>query len=272
MATPTFLRGFLKRCTPEQLKMLDLVIVGAEKLPPDLANAFLEKFNVAPTEGYGTTELSPVAAFNVPPNRAGQTDQVTTKPGTVGRVMPGAAAKVIDTDTGADLGVGQDGLLLISGPNVMVGYLNQPEKTAELITDGWYNTGDIAHIDDDGFITITGRLSRFSKIGGEMVPHIRIEQLIESIVDNDDENPEPQAAVTAVPDEKKGERLVVLHKPLTISIDDVLQKLSDSDLPNLWIPSRDSFCEVEQIPLLGTGKLDLKAVKEMALQKFGPDA
>jgi acyl-[acyl-carrier-protein]-phospholipid O-acyltransferase/long-chain-fatty-acid--[acyl-carrier-protein] ligase len=275
MATPTFLRGFLKRCTPEQMKTLDLVIVGAEKLPPELADAFHEKFGVTPTEGYGTTELSPVAAFNVPPHRAGDTDQVTTKPGTVGRVMPGAAAKVIDLDTGDDLSVGQDGLLLISGPNVMLGYLNQPEKTAELITDGWYNTGDIACIDDDGFITITGRLSRFSKIGGEMVPHIKIEQLIENILENsDDENPEPKVAVTAVPHEKKGERLVVLHKPLPpgISVDDVLQKLSDSDLPNLWIPSRDSFCEVEQIPLLGTGKLDLKAVKEMALQKFGPDA
>lgn len=271
MATPTFLRGFLKRCTPEQMKALDLVIVGAEKLPPELADAFHEKFGVWPTEGYGTTELSPVAAFNVPPHRAGDTQQETTRAGTVGRVMPGAAAKVVDPDTGADLGVGQDGLILISGPNVMLGYLKQPEKTAELIRDGWYNTGDIGNIDTDGFITITGRLSRFSKIGGEMVPHIKIEQLLEHMLDEDDEDPEPKIAVTAVPDEKKGERIVVLHRPLKVPVDEILQNLSDSDLPNLWLPAQDSFCEVEKIPQLGTGKLDLKAVKELAMEKFRPD-
>jgi acyl-[acyl-carrier-protein]-phospholipid O-acyltransferase/long-chain-fatty-acid--[acyl-carrier-protein] ligase len=272
MATPTFLRGFLKRCTPEQMQMLDLVIVGAERLPPELATAFEEKFGVLPTEGYGTTELSPVAAFNVPPSRAGNTDQTTSKLGTVGRPMPGTSAKVVDLETGDDLGIGADGLLMIKGPNVMQGYLNQPEKTAEVIRDGWYDTGDIACIDDDGFITITGRLSRFSKIGGEMVPHIKVESLLEQILDkDDDENPEPKVAVTAVPDEKKGERLVVLHTSLDGSLDDILQQLADSDLPNLWIPSRDSFFEVGQIPLLGTGKLDLKAVKESAMQKFRPD-
>ena len=271
MATPTFLRGFLKRCTPEQMHKLNLVIVGAEKLPSELAIAFEEKFGVLPTEGYGTTELSPVAAFNVPPSRAGNTEQTTTKLGTVGRPMPGTSAKVVDLDTGSDLGIGADGRLLIKGPNVMQGYLNQPEKTVEVIRDGWYDTGDIACIDEDGFITITGRLSRFSKIGGEMVPHIKIEALLEKMLDNDDdENPEPKAAVTAVPDEKKGERLVVLHTKLDVSIDDILQQLADSDLPNLWIPSRDSFLEVNQIPLLGTGKLDLKQIKQVALDKFCP--
>ena len=126
---------------------------------------------------------------------------------------------------------------------------------------------------DDGFITITGRLSRFSKIGGEMVPHIKIEALLQLILEKeDDENPEPKVAVTAVPDEKKGERLVVLHTSLDGSIEDILQQLADTDLPNLWIPSRDSFFEVQQIPLLGTGKLDLKQIKQVALKKFGPAA
>ncbi|MDA1213676.1 MAG: AMP-binding protein, partial [Planctomycetota bacterium] len=154
----------------------------------------------------------------------------------------------------------------IKGPNVMLGYLNQPEKTAALIRDGWYNTGDIAKIDDDGFITITGRLSRFSKIGGEMVPHLRIEELIAKIIDDAEPTDEPdlKVAVTSVPDAKKGERLIVLHKKLTISVDQILKKLCDSGLPNLWIPSSDSFFEIEQIPILGTGKLDLKGIQTTA--------
>lgn len=271
MATPTFLRGFLKRCTQEQMHKLDLAIVGAEKLPQDLSDAFQEKFGVTPTEGYGTTELSPVAAFNVPSHRAGETEVATTKPGTVGRPMPGAAARIVDPETGGDLPVGSDGLLMIKGPNVMLGYLNQPEKTAEVIREGWYDTGDIACIDEEGFITITGRLSRFSKIGGEMVPHIKLEQVLERILDKQEEEEEgngPKVAVTAVPDEKKGERLVVLHKRFDRPVDEILQRLADSDLPNLWIPARDGFVEVEEIPLLGSGKLDLKQVKQTALEKF----
>ena len=152
--------------------------MGAEKLPQKLAEEFHEKFGVWPTEGFGTTELSPLAAANVPDHRSNVKDasQTGSKMGTVGRPVPNVAAKVVDPDTGEELGLNKPGLLLFKGPNVMKGYLNRPEKTAEVIRDGWYNTGDIAIIDDDSFITITGRLSRFSKIGGEMVPHLRIEE------------------------------------------------------------------------------------------------
>jgi len=151
----------------------------------------------------------------------------------------------------------------------MMGYLNRPEKTAEVIIDGWYDTGDIGRIDEDGFIEITGRQSRFSKIGGEMVPHIRIEQELMRIIDDDlTEEPEILCAVTAVPDAKKGERLIVLHKPFTKPISQVLNELQEAGLPNLWIPSTDSFMEMEHIPLLGTGKLDLKAVKDTAMEHF----
>ena len=270
-ATPTFLRTYLKRCTPEQLKTLDLAIVGAEKLPEDLANAFKEKFGVEPTEGYGTTELSPLGAFNVPLHRSGTMDQPGTKAGTVGRVMPGATAKVVHPETNEELPPDAEGLLKIKGPNVMKGYLNRDEKTHQVIEqDGWYNTGDIAKIDSDGFIEITGRQSRFSKIGGEMVPHIRIEAELARIVeDPDSEDPEVLVAVTAVPDAKKGERLIVLHKPLKKPVEKVIEELGDAGLPNLWLPSADSFCEVEQIPLLGTGKLDLKGLKEAAMERFG---
>ena len=273
MSTPTFLRAYIKRCTKEHFHALDTVITGAEKLPADVYDAFLEKFGVEISEGYGTTELSPVAAINVPQHRTGNSEQIASKRGTIGRPMPGLAAKVVDSDSGKDLGLNTEGVLWIKGPNVMQGYLNQPQKTAEVIHDGWYDTGDVAKIDDEGFIQITGRLSRFSKIGGEMVPHIRIEELLNRILeDPDDDTTEIRAAVTAVPHPKKGERIIVLHTPFSKPIDEVLQELSEAGLPNLWIPSRDGFLEIEKIPILGTGKLDLKAVKETALQRCDADA
>jgi len=270
MATPTFLRSYIKRCTPEQFKTLDTVVLGAEKLPPDIATAFKEKFGVEPSEGYGTTELSPLATVNVPKHRAGTGEQEASRAGTVGRPFPHVAAKVVDPDTFADRGINEEGLLLIKGPNVMKGYLNQPEKTAEVIQDGWYNTGDIARIDEDGFIEITGRQSRFSKIGGEMVPHGRIEDALNRILeDPQDDSPQLRVAVTAVPHASKGERIVVLHTPLPMPLDELLKKLGESGLPNLWIPSRDSFIEVDEIPVLGTGKLDLKAIRQIARERCG---
>ncbi len=274
IATPTFLRTYLKRCSKEQMAKLDTVIVGAEKLPQDLAAQFKEKFGVEPSEGYGTTELSPVAAVNVPENRSVQAEQNGKRMGTVGRILPYCRAKVVDAETGADCGNEREGLLKITGPNVMLGYLNQPEKTAKVIREGWYDTGDFARIHEDGFIEITGRQSRFSKIGGEMVPHIRIEETLAAIVDGNgddrDEDGQLNVAVTAVPDSKKGERIIVLHRELQKPIDKILKQLADSGLPNIWIPSRDSFLEVEEIPVLGTGKMDLKKVKDTAMDAFGP--
>lgn len=271
-ATPTFLKGYMKRCTPEQFATLDLAIVGAEKMPQSLAEEFQATFGVLPTEGYGTTELSPLAAANVPDHRnnSAGTGQTGYKMGTVGRTVANVAAKTIDPDTGKNVGLNNPGLLYIKGPNVMKGYLNRPDKTAEVINDGWYNTGDIAVIDDKGFITITGRLSRFSKIGGEMVPHILIEEELIRMIDiGDEDEPTVKVAVTSVPDEQKGERIIVLHKPMTISIESIRQGLSDAGLPNLWIPSADSFVAVDDIPLLGTGKLDLRGIKAKAAELFG---
>ncbi len=268
-ATPTFLKHYLKRCTPEQFRTVDVVLVGAEKMPLDLAHAFHEKFGIWPSEGYGTTELSPLVAVNVPDHRARDVKQKGTKLGTVGRPIPNIAVKIVDPDTGEELPPGREGLLWIKGPNVMQGYLNRPEQTAEVLQDGWYNTGDIARIDEDGFIEITGRLSRFSKIGGEMVPHLRIEQELERILeDPQDEEAGPHVAVTSVADPKKGERIVVLHRPLRKPVDEVLRKLGESGLPNLWLPSADSFVEVPEIPILGSGKLDLKQIRQVAEAAF----
>ena len=269
ITTPTFLRTYYKRCSKEQLATLKLLIVGAEKMPQDFAAAFAEKFGIAPIEGYGATETSPLAAVNIPDFRSTEVVQIGNKPGTVGRAIPNTRARIVDPDTGTELGVDQPGMLCIKGPNVMQGYFQQPELTAKAIRDGWYATGDIARIDAEGFITITDRQSRFSKIGGEMVPHLTIEEKLVQILKADEDDQELKAVVTSVPCDRKGERLVVLHKVLTKPLGEVQAALENAGLPNLWLPARDSYFEVETIPILGTGKIDLRGLKKLALDKTG---
>ncbi len=269
MATPTFLRSYMRRCTPEQFATLDAVVTGAERLPPELAVQYHEKFGVMPVEGYGVTELSPAVAANIPESRQTGKFQVDAKSGTVGRPIANVAAKVCDLDSGEELPPNESGMLWITGPIVMKGYLNNPEATKEVIVDGWYKTGDVALIDEDGFIKITGRISRFSKIGGEMVPHLKIEELLSEFLDTtpeDDEDDHLAVAVTAVPCEKKGERLVVLYTRDHKTVDEMTGVLKDAGLPNVFIPSADSYYRVDALPILGTGKIDLKGIKDKALE------
>jgi acyl-[acyl-carrier-protein]-phospholipid O-acyltransferase / long-chain-fatty-acid--[acyl-carrier-protein] ligase len=269
VATPTFLRCYLRRCQPEDFAAMEVVFVGAEKLPEDLVDAFEQRFGVRPCEGYGATELSPMTAGNIPPSRGPGALRQGYRPGTVGRPLPGIKVKIVDLETCQDLGPGQAGMLMVKGPNVMKGYLDQPTLSAEVIRNGWYVTGDVAEIDADGFIRITDRLSRFSKIGGEMVPHLRVEETLVRIVGGEGEH--PRIAVTSVPDPKKGERLVVLHTDLGKPVDDVCRELREAGLPALWIPSPASFCHVDKLPVLGTGKLDLKGIRQLALAEYGID-
>ena len=268
MGTPTFLSAYLRRCTPEQFKTIRYAIAGAEKLKQQLSDAFYEKFHVQPFEGYGATELSPIVSAGFPdyvdPKK--MITQIGYKVGKVGQPIPGVVVKTVDPESFALKGVNEEGLLLVKGANVMKGYLNNPDRTAEVIKDGWYITGDIATIDEDGFIHITDRLSRFSKIGGEMVPHIKIEENIMEIIGAT----EPVCTVTAVSDEKKGERLVVLHS-IDLDVDEVWEALGKKGLPNLWIPRKDNFYKVDIIPVLGSGKIDLKKVKELAQQLSAAD-
>jgi acyl-[acyl-carrier-protein]-phospholipid O-acyltransferase/long-chain-fatty-acid--[acyl-carrier-protein] ligase len=261
LATPTFLRLCLKRCEPADFASLRFLWCGAEKLPPALAKEFQEKFGILPLEGYGCTELSPAAVVNVPDRDLSGFRQIGNKPGTIGQPLPGVAARVVDPDTIAPLPTGQEGLLLIYGANVMAGYLGRPEATKDVVRDGWYVTGDIAKMDDDGFLTITDRLSRFSKIGGEMVPHQKVEDELHALLGTS----ERVCVVTAVLDESKGERLVVLH--LGIEVSQVWQQLNSKGLPNLWVPRQPDFYQIPELPILGTGKLDLKRCKEIAVEK-----
>ncbi|HYA64719.1 MAG TPA: acyl-[ACP]--phospholipid O-acyltransferase [Candidatus Sulfotelmatobacter sp.] len=260
LSTPTFLNSYTRRCPPEAFGSLRIVMAGAEKLPERIAQSFEDRFGIRPLEGYGCTECSPVVAVNTYDFRAAYFRQVGAKRGTIGHPLPGIGVRIIDPESGESLPVDRPGLLLVRGPNVMVGYLNRPEKTVEVLRDGWYNTGDIATVDVDGFLRITDRLSRFSKIAGEMVPHIKVEEKLHELLEADGQ----VLAVTAIPDEKKGERLVVIHTLKEDLLKECLEKLSKSDLPALWKPRPDQFLYVEKLPYLGTGKLDLRKLRDLA--------
>jgi acyl-[acyl-carrier-protein]-phospholipid O-acyltransferase / long-chain-fatty-acid--[acyl-carrier-protein] ligase len=263
-ATPSFSRFYLKSCQPSQFAHITHWIVGAEKLKPELAREIDATLGIEPMEGYGCTELSPVVAVNVP-REVEQPDGRRihgNRLGTVGQPLPGTAIKTIDPETGADLPPGAEGVIAVKGPQLMVGYLNRPEATAAVIRDGWYITGDLGYLDPDGFLKITDRLSRFSKIAGEMVPHVSVESAILAATGVD----ENHVAVTGVPDPKHGEKLVVLYTDLGLAPAEVHQRLTTGGLPKVWIPSNRDFIHIPEIPLTATGKVDLRRLKEIALE------
>jgi len=259
ISTPTFCGAYIRKVQPEQFARLRYAIVGAEKLREPVAKAFKEKFNVDLLEGYGCTEMSPVVAVNVPDVEGLGELQRGTRAGSVGHPLPGVVAQIVDPATGAGPLFGQEGLLLLNGPSRMQGYLGEPEKTQEVLRDGWYVTGDIALIDDSGFIRITDRLSRFSKIGGEMVPHMKVEQQIQDLID-----PHFTCVVSATPDAAKGERLVAFYTDPSVTPQALWEQLCRTELPRLWLPKREDLRFIQAIPTLGTGKVDLRAVKQLA--------
>jgi acyl-[acyl-carrier-protein]-phospholipid O-acyltransferase/long-chain-fatty-acid--[acyl-carrier-protein] ligase len=262
LATPTFLQLYMRGCTAEQFGSVRVVAVSAEKLPERLASAFEEQFGVRPFEAYGCTECAPAVAVNTHDFRSAGFRQVGVKRGRIGHPLPGISVRIVDAETRQPAPLGQSGLMLVRGPNVMQGYLGLPEKTAEVLRDGWYVTGDIAALDEDGFLQITDRLSRFSKIGGEMVPHIRVEEKLHELAGATEQT----FVVAGVPDEKKGERLVVLHKLTDAKWTELSAKLPQLDLPNLWKPRADQFYHLDALPMLGTGKLDLRKIRALAAQ------
>jgi len=266
IATPTFLNLFMRRIAPHAFGALRVVLTGAEKLPTRLADAFQQHFGIQPIEGYGATECSPVITTSTLDVRYEGVYQPGSRRGAVGLPLPGVSIRIVDPDTYATLAPNEAGLLLVKGPNVMDGYLGRDDLTRNVMREGWYVTGDIARVDNDGFLYITDRLSRFSKIGGEMVPHGRVEDALHEQA----ELTTPTFAVTAVPDEKKGERLAVVHTYDESKVGELIDKLKQSGLPNLFIPRADQFVRVDALPLLGTGKLDLRKLKRIAADRLTP--
>jgi acyl-[acyl-carrier-protein]-phospholipid O-acyltransferase/long-chain-fatty-acid--[acyl-carrier-protein] ligase len=268
LATPTFLQIYARRCTPAQFGSLRVVLTGAEKLTDQTSQAFEQQFGIRPLEGYGTTECAPAIAVSVPDFRAAGFYQPGSRRGYVGQALPGVAVRIVDPDTHEPLAIGSEGMVIVKGPNVMAGYLGRDDLTEKVMRDGWYVTGDIGAMDEDGFLRITDRLSRFSKIGGEMVPHGKIEEELHAAAGRSQQT----FAVTSVPDERKGERLAVLHTFDEAEVPRLIEALAARGLPNLFIPRREAFIRVDALPVLGTGKLDLRALRRIAAQHLGQAA
>ncbi|PYJ12330.1 MAG: AMP-dependent synthetase [Verrucomicrobia bacterium] len=263
LATPTFLRVYLRKAEPEQLRTLRLIITGAEKLPLDLATHFEKRFDKKVFEGYGLTETAPVVSVNLPdpePRKPGEQVQPSSRLGSVGRLAPGMAAEIREPETDRKLSLHDTGMLWLRGANIFEGYLHDPKRTAEILRDGWLKTGDIGRFDEDGFLYIEGRLSRFSKIGGEMVPHETIEQKIIDLLELSGRDERP-IAIVGVQDEAKGEALVLLSA-VDLDLAELRKKLQEAGVPNLWIPK--NVQRVEAIPVLASGKLDLKKCQGLA--------
>jgi acyl-[acyl-carrier-protein]-phospholipid O-acyltransferase / long-chain-fatty-acid--[acyl-carrier-protein] ligase len=266
VAAPTFARPVLRKAERRDLRTLEVLVTGAEKLPEDLAQLAREKFHLEIMQGYGLTETSPVAAVNQPnpPPGAGTNEvQIGQRADSVGRLLPGMAARIVDPETGARRALTEVGLLQLAGPNVFGGYLGQPEKTAAVVRGGWFETGDLARFDADGFLFIEGRLSRFSKLGGEMVPHGTVEQKLVEVFGLGGADGYT-VFVAGVPDAQKGEALVLLTTRPELTVESVRERLASAGVTNLWIPK--VVRQVAAIPVLGTGKLDLKAARALALE------
>jgi acyl-[acyl-carrier-protein]-phospholipid O-acyltransferase/long-chain-fatty-acid--[acyl-carrier-protein] ligase len=266
LATPTFLNAYLRKAEESDFSTLRLVVTGAEKLAKNLANAFESKFKIRPRQGYGATELSPVAALNINDTTIGNIRYAGSVDNTIGRPLPGIAVRIVDPETGHDRRRGESGLLLVKAASVMTGYLNKPAETIEAIVDGWYVTGDIASINEQGFITLSDRLARFSKVGGEMISHGAIEDLLNDAL----ATTEPAVAVTALPDERRGEKIVVVYTPQAGCAERLQAIIDGSELPNLWKPASDAYVAVDRLPVLGNGKRDLQELRRIALQSREP--
>ncbi len=268
IGAPTFIRPILRKAQPGELRSLDLVVTGAEKLPDDLYKAFMETFHIEILQGYGLTETTPASNINQP-NPPVTTDtaeaQVAKKAGSTGRLLPGMTVRIVHPETGEEVPAGEQGIVWFKGANVFSGYLDDPQKTSAAFSDGWFVTGDLGRLDEEGFLFIEGRLSRFSKIGGEMIPHGTVEQTIAEVLGLD-QSEGPVVAVMGVPDKAKGEALVLLTT-VEIPPDMLREKLAAVGFANLWIPK--VIHRVPTIPVLGTGKLDLKRCRDVALEAVG---
>ena len=269
ITTPTFLRGFMRRVDSDQLSSLKLLATGAEKLPESLAYAFEKKFGILPLEGYGLTETSPATNLNLPePSSSGDLPVLPSKRfGSVGSLLPGVAIQIKDAVSEKEQPLTESGIIYLKGPNIFAGYLNRDDLSEKVLKDGWFCTGDVGRVDDDGFLYIEGRISRFSKIAGEMVPHETVEAAVTKALGLDGEE-ERKVAIVGMPDEKKGEALVLLSTTAGPHLEqeciDLRYKLLDVKIPSLWCPRE--IVPVDEIPVLASGKLDIRGCAELALE------
>ncbi len=264
VASPATLERCARRCPAEAFTSLRYAIVGIDKLPKQITHSFHNTFGVMPFESYGAAELSPIVSLGTP-SYAFETlaDQTEARQEfKVGYPLPGVAVKIVDPETNEQRGYNQKGLLLVKGPNVMMGYLNDDARTQASLRDGWYDTRDIAFIDDNGFLHVIDRLSRFTHVGDEEVSHALLEEELMDCLGTS----ALVCGVTAVADEHGSEQLVVLYDR-SVNIMKLLRDMRQRQLPAGWLPDDDHFYEVRSIPALPNGKADLVKMKELASER-----
>ena len=249
-ATPIFFAGYLRESMPVDFATLRLLVAGADKTPDWLREGYRKKHGIELLEGYGATETSPVVSVNAPG---------ATKPGSVGKPLPGVRVKIVDVETGKTLSSGQEGKIVVKGEYVMKGYYDDIEETSLRIKDGWYDTGDMGVLDKDGYLWHRGRLKRFVKIGGEMVSLVRSEAVLEEILPDG-----VSCCVVEIPDPKKGARLAAA---VTQGVDDkeIIKKMAKK-LPNIAIPNQ--FVVFDELPKMGSGKIDFRSVTGMVRKQL----
>lgn len=245
VGTPSFFHGYLRKSEPGDFASLRVMVAGADKVPDYLREGFLAKHNLELLEGYGATETSPVVSTNLPGRN---------KPGSIGKILPSVSVKIVHHETGEQLPVGSEGKILVKGPSVMNGYFDDLEETSLHMRDGWYDTGDMGMLDEDGYLWHRGRLKRFVKIGGEMVSLVRVEKMLEKYI------PDSAACcVVELPDSLKGAKIVAV---VTEPVDEkkLLKQLAD-DLPPIAMPKK--IIVIEDIPKMGSGKVNFRGVTQL---------
>jgi acyl-[acyl-carrier-protein]-phospholipid O-acyltransferase/long-chain-fatty-acid--[acyl-carrier-protein] ligase len=250
VGTPAFFWGYLRKSEPGDFASLRIALTGADKCPDALREGFKAKHNITVYEGYGATECSPVISTNTPD---------FNRPGSVGKPIPGLQVRIENYETGEECPVGADGRILVKGDNVMKGYFNDFEQTSLHIRNGWYDTGDMGNIDEDGYLWHVGRLKRFVKIGGEMVSLVKIEDILEKFLPEDS-----HCCVVEIPDAIKGARIVAV---VTTQLDEksILKQMA-KQLPQIALPK--IFLVWENLPKMGSGKIDFRTISEMARQQL----
>lgn len=250
VGTPSFFRGYLRKSEKGDFNSLRIAMTGADKCPDSLRDGFKSKHGIIVYEGYGATECSPVISANSPENN---------RPGSVGKPIPGLQVRIENYETGEKSGPGEDGRILVKGDSVMKGYFNDFEQTSLHIRRGWYDTGDMGNIDEDGYLWHVGRLKRFVKIGGEMVSMVKIEDVLEKLLPED-----AHCCVVEIPDSIKGAKIVAV---VTTALDEkATLKQMAKQLPAIALPK--IFLAWETLPEMGSGKVDFRVISEMAREQL----
>jgi len=254
-ATPSFFYGYLQKSDPGDFASVRFAIAGADKLPEKLVDGFNKKHGINLYEGYGTTETSPVISANTPTHN---------KLGSIGKPLDGVQVRILDIGTDKILETGREGKVLVKGDLVMPGYLGDLEETSMRIHNGWYDTGDIGLIDEDGFLWHKGRLKRFVKVGGEMVSLVKVEDILSRLLPED-----VICCVVDVPNPTKGADVVAAVANGNFDKHAILKQLK-KELPAIAIPRQ--FEIIENIPMMASGKVNFRAVERICRERMNNGA